>query len=207
MQHAVGGGRAARTSPDMLALLRERTGPSHERLDAAFGSLVLDRRADLIRFLSAHAIGLAPLQAVFRRFVEEELGLAAPDYLDMLRDDLHRLGMKSAALPTLATPPEIAASGSAAGVGYVIAGSRLGLAVIRRQGYWGEQQGFRSRYMEDDSGPACWKALLPWLREHAFTALDCEAVPAAALASFDTFARAFAVSPAEESLKEMGVDG
>lgn len=194
-------------SPDMLALLREHTGPSHEKLDAAFGSLALDRREGLVRFLSAHTIGMTPLQDAFRRFVGEELDMPAPDYLAMLHKDLSALGVDPTALPSLDMLPETAKDAGAPGVGYVIAGSRLGLSVIRRQGYWGEEQGFRSLYMEDDSGPACWKALLPWLRQRNFNRAERDAVSAAALASFDTFARAFAVSPTEDSLREMGADG
>lgn len=191
----------------MLALLREHTKPSHERLDSAFGSLALDRREGLVRFLAAHTIGMTPLHETFRHFVSEELNMPAPDYLTMLHKDLAALGVDPMALPSLDMPPEAATDAGAPGIGYVISGSRLGLSVIRRQGYWGEQQGFRSLYMEDDSGPACWKALLPWLRQRNFNRAEEEAVSDAALASFDTFARAFAVSPAEDSLKEMGADG
>ena len=202
MQLDLGKSRDVEASPDMLALLREHTKPSHERLDSAFGSLALDRREGLVRFLAAHTIGMTPLHETFRHFVSEELNMPAPDYLTMLHKDLAALGVDPMALPSLDMPPE-----AATGIGYVISGARLGRSVIRRQGYWGERQGFRSLYMEDDSGPACWKALLPWLRQRNFNRAEEEAVSDAALASFDTFARAFAVSPAEDSLKEMGADG
>ncbi|WP_404482279.1 heme oxygenase [Novosphingobium sp. BL-52-GroH] len=180
--------------PDMLSILREATGPSHERLDALFGSLALSRRRDLARFLAAHAIGLAPMFPVFRRFVGEELGLDCPDYPAMLRADLAALGTDPDALPVLDVPAAILPDEAAAGVGYVICGSRLGLTVIRQQGYWGEAEGFRSAYMTDGRGHEAWKALVPRLRGLRPAAGPAETARAAALAAFDTFARAFAAS-------------
>jgi heme oxygenase len=176
--------------PDVLTLLREATGPSHERLDAAFGSLDLSKRADLAGFLSAHAIGLEPLFPAFRAFVEDELGLECPDYPAMLRADLDALGV--GALPSIAARPGIGDEAGRAGVAYVVSGSRLGLVVIRQRGYWGEAQGFRSAYMSDGRGHEAWKALVPVLRSRTRPGMDVDAVRTAALAAFDTFADAFA---------------
>lgn len=184
----------ASSKPDLLSLLREKTGPSHERLDASFGSLDLARRDDLARFLAAHAIGLAPMFPVFRSFVEERLGLDCPDYPAMLAADLAALGIDADALPSLETPDEIAPIGAEAGVGYVICGSRLGLAMIRQRGYWGEAEGFRSAYMTDGRGHDAWKALVPQLRGQPATPPMAEAAQAAAMAAFDTFSAAFAAS-------------
>ncbi|HUD29641.1 MAG TPA: biliverdin-producing heme oxygenase [Novosphingobium sp.] len=183
---------AASPKPDLLSQLREATGPSHERLDASFGSLDLARRHDLARFLAAHAIGLAPLFPVFRAFVEGELGLSCPDYPAMLAEDLAALGVDAQALPVLDVPAAIAPPEAAAGVGYVICGSRLGLAMIRQRGYWGEAEGFRSAYMTDGRGHEAWKALVPHLRGRA--PADATTPRDAALAAFDTFSAAFAAS-------------
>lgn len=180
--------------PDMLSVLREATGPSHERLDASFGALDLSDRADLGRFLSAHAIGLAPLFPVFRAFVETRLGLECPDYPAMLQADLVALGVDVGNLPVLPAPAEITPQGAAAGVAYVVCGSRLGLVVIRQKGYWGEAQGFRSAYMSDGRGHEAWKALVPILRGKDHSPEEIDAARAAALAAFDTFTRAFAAS-------------
>lgn len=187
------------TAPDLLSLLRTATGPSHERLDASFGSLDLSRRGDLVRFLAAHAIGLAPLFPVFRAFVEERLGLDCPDYPAMLAADLAALGIDGDTLPALEVPTQIAPIGAEAGVGYVICGSRLGLAMIRQRGYWGEAEGFRSAYMTDGRGHEAWKALVPQLRGQRATPAAAETASAAALAAFDTFSAAFAAS---ESTKQ-----
>lgn len=182
------------TRPDLLGLLREATGPAHERLDASFGSLDLSRRDDLARFLSAHAIGLAPLFPVFRAFLEERLGLECPDYPAMLAADLAALGTQVASLPVLETPAAIGPVGAEPGVGYVVCGSRLGLAMIRQRGYWGEAEGFRSAYMTDGRGHEAWKALVPLLRGQAPSPDAAQAARDAALAAFDTFSAAFAAS-------------
>lgn len=180
--------------PDMLSVLREATGPSHERLDASFGSLALSTRADLARFLAAHSIGLAPMFPVFRAFVEQELHLECPDYPAMLRADLTALGVDPDALPVLPAPDAIAAGDAALGVAYVICGSRLGLTMIRQRGYWGEAEGFRSAYMTDGRGHEAWKTLVPKLRGQPYTPEQADVMRAAALAAFDVFSRAFEVS-------------
>jgi heme oxygenase len=183
------------TLPDMLSLLRAATGPSHERLDASFGALALTRQSDLAQFLAAHAIGLAPLFPVFRPFIENELGLECPDYPAMLHADLAVLGIDAGALPALDVPAAVLAGPeAAAGVAYVVCGSRLGLAMIRQRGYWGESEGFRSTYMTDGRGHEAWKTLVPRLRGKPYTPAQAERTSAAALAAFETFTRAFDAS-------------
>lgn len=185
---------------DILTLLRTATGPSHERLDASFGALDLSTREGLVRFLAAHAIGIAPLFETFRAFVEGELKLSCPDYPQMLRSDLGALGVDADALPAIATPAAIDAEGAAAGIAYVVCGSRLGLVVIRQRGYWGEAQGFRSAYMSDGQGHDAWKALVPILRGRTpgpgQAANQADAARDAALAAFETFTLAFEASAA-----------
>lgn len=178
--------------PDMLSLLREATGPAHERLDASFGALDLTKRADLARFLAAHAMGLAPLFGPFKGYLEGELKLECPDYPAMLRADLDALGVRD--LPVVEAPAAIAAASGDAGLSYVVCGSRLGLAVLRQRGYWGEQNGFRSSYMSDGRGHDAWKALVPVLRTGSFTPEQADTMRSAALAAFATFESAFAAS-------------
>jgi heme oxygenase len=186
--------------PDMLSVLREATGPSHERLDASFGSLDLATQPGLTRFLAAHAIGLAPMFPVFSAFVEQQLGLECPDYPAMLRADLQALGTDTAAFPALDIPAEIAGAAAspeaATGIAYVVCGSRLGLAMIRQRGYWGEAQGFRSTYMSDGRGHEAWRALVPVLKARRYAPAQAETARQGALAAFETFARAFAASAA-----------
>lgn len=184
---------------DLLETLRGATGPRHESLDALFGALDLMARADLARFLAAHAIGMKPLEAAVRSFAKQELGTDLPDYGALLSADLAELGVNADRLPAGPddAPRDAAAPlapDAAAGIAYVVLGSRLGLAMMRRGGYWGEASGFRSRYMEDQSGQAAWKALVPVLRQRPGTGPAATAAASAAVAAFETFARAFDAS-------------
>lgn len=176
--------------PDMLSQLREATGQAHESLDASFGALDLSQRVGLARFLAAHAMGLEPLFPAFRTFVERELQLECPDYPAMLRADLDALGVGE--LPATAVAEGLDAPGADAGISYVVCGSRLGLAVLRQRGYWGERDGFRSSYMSDGRGHDAWKALVPVLRTRKFAPDEADAMRRGALAAFATFANAFA---------------
>lgn len=183
-------------SPDMLGQLRAATAPAHARLDAAFGALDLRQEEGCRRFLAAHAIALRALFPRFARFVQDELSSPCPDYPAMLAQDLAERGCEADALPLLDAPAPAMAGDAAAGMAYVIAGSRLGNAVIRRNGYAGRETGRPSRYMEDDAGHALWKALVPWLRARAFPPRQRERCEAAALATFTAFEHAHALSAA-----------
>ncbi|WP_236554915.1 heme oxygenase [Novosphingobium sp. 9U] len=147
-------------------------------------------RADYVRFLSGHAIGLAPLFGSFQAFAEQDLGMACPDYPEMLRQDLAALGVDSARLP------QVAASGGLTrlATGYVIAGSRLGLTMIRRQGYWGAAHALPSAYMEDERGLAIWKEAASLMKQRDLGDLEAQAERDAAVATFDTFRAAFVAS-------------
>lgn len=180
--------------PNMLADLRASTSAAHERLDASFGSLDLTQEDGFIRFLRAHAVGMKCLFPAFADFVETTLGIDCPDLMGMLERDLQSLGIPLSEIPDIVPSPALRADHSGAGVAYVVCGSRLGLEVIRRGGYWGSGTGFRSLYMEDDLGRACWKALVPWLRDAQPASQERDEVLAAAIASFEAFANAFAVS-------------
>lgn len=174
----------------LLTRLREATQESHETLDAAFGSLDLAHRDDYVRFLAGHAIGMEPLFGSFRSFVEDDLGLECPDYPAMLRADLSALGLDAHDLPKVSPAAQL----SPPAVGYVVAGSRLGLTVIRRNGYWGRDQGLASSYMEDDHGAVIWKQAAAELKQRAADEPLAVRESEAAVAAFDTFRQAFAVS-------------
>jgi|EndMetStandDraft_6_1072998.scaffolds.fasta_scaffold01421_4 heme oxygenase len=179
-------------SESMHEALRSATRASHEALDASFGSLDLRDEADFQRFLTAHFIGLAPLFPHYRTFVTEELGLAAPDFPGMLRADLARLDRGSSTLPTIEAP----SPASAAGVTYVLAGSRLGLAMIRKRGYWGKDAGSTSAYMEDSDGIAVWRALTAWMGAQTPGPQALGEICISATLAFDVFRQAFALSEA-----------
>jgi len=81
-------------------------------------------------------------------------------------------------------------------VTYVLAGSRLGLAMIRKRGYWGRDAGRTSAYMEDSDGIAVWRALTAWMGVQAPSPDALGAMCTSATQSFDTFRQAFALSEA-----------
>lgn len=174
----------------MLPTLRAHTADAHAALDASFGSLALHERPDYVGFLRAHAIGLAPLFDSYQAFVANELAVPCPDFMGMLQQDLSELGEDFAGLPRLDVPDDLEASG----VAYVVSGSRLGLTMIRRGGYWGQDNGLPSRYMEDETGLQVWKALLPWMKNRGARADEEAGAARAALVAFDTFGAAFASS-------------
>lgn len=191
-------------TPDLLTALRTATTASHEALDASFGALDLSSRAGYARFLRAHALGLAPLFGAFRDTIERELALPCPDYPALLAADLAALGdPRIEPAPPL---PLLAEAGAGLGVAYVVCGSRLGLSVLRQRGTWGETNGIATAYITDPHGHAAWKALVPRLRRTDATTPESGTARAAALSSFDSFARAFAVSAASDTVPQ-GADG
>ena len=177
----------------LLHHLRQATAPSHDSLDAAFGSLDLKTRDGYARFLSGHAIGLAPLFDSFHSFVTRDLSMNCPDYRAMLHADLAALGIDADSLPELAKDTALSPRSS----GYVIAGSRLGLTTLRRNGYWGQSQALPSSYMEDDSGLAIWKETAIRFKAIEPDADEAARESAGAVAAFDTFRAAFVASAPE----------
>lgn len=174
----------------MLKQLREATRASHEDLDAAFGALDLADRGEYGRFLTAHYIAVAPLYPAFRDFCAAELDVAAPDFPGMLRDDLAEIGLDASALPVLAAPVTL----DPAEVTYVLAGSRLGIAAIRKHDYWGRSHATACRYMEDTDGLAVWRGLTAWMRGRPCVSPAPEPRGASALTAFALFREAFAAS-------------
>ncbi len=192
----------------LLERLRRATRDAHARLDTAFSALDLASAPGCTRFHVAHALALDALAPLFAAFVHEELERPAPDFPAMLAHDLAARGVEVADLPELELPAAIRVPEGAAGLCYVIAGSRLGNAVIRAQGYHGRTSGNPSRYMEDDTGHGVWKAFTAWARARSFAANEAAAIEEAARATFAHFAAAFAASHAwEQEQEQAGAHG
>lgn len=182
-------GRDPATRPDLLQSLRGATQASHESLDRKLGALALDEQDSYTHFLSVHFAGISPLFAAFDRFVSDELAIDAPDFPEMLRADLSELGIDAGSLRRLEKHPDA----QGAGLAYVIAGSRLGVAAIARGGYWGKSHECASRYMTDTKGLAIWRALVPFLQNGTYSPTRTRHACDAALAGFATFEAAFEV--------------
>ncbi|MEW9856974.1 biliverdin-producing heme oxygenase [Novosphingobium sp. M1R2S20] len=174
----------------LLSHFRTATKASHELLDSAFGSLDLSDRADYVRFLSGHYMGMAPVIGQFRNFVEGTLGLQYPDYSRMLREDLAALEVDADSLPGVTPSGEV----SPEAAGYVVSGSRLGLTTLARAGYWGRSHDLPSAYMDDVEGLSIWKSTAALLKEDMPDDARAKRQSMAAVVVFDTFREAFATS-------------
>ena len=173
------------------------TGASHDALDSSFTRLDLTEHDDYACFLGTHAIGLAALYDYHASFVRETLGMPAVDYPGMLLDDLAEIDITMEALPKI----EILGDHEPAGIAYVLSGSRLGLAMIRKQPYWGATHGRASRFMEDESGIATWKAVSTWLKRQPGNGPLAEAASRAAMAAFDTYEKALRLALAQSAVR------
>lgn len=176
--------------PGLLAHLRSATADAHASLDNQFSTLPLTDAEGYRRFLAGHAIGWAPLWPQFRDFVGDALALPVPDYPAMLTADLADLGTAAADLPRL--PDSLAECPAAAT--YVLAGSRMGIAMIRRQPSFASEHGRAGRYMADASGPDLFRALRDWMDGPDSAAVDRDAAVRGALDAFAVFAAAFDLS-------------
>ncbi|WDF73094.1 hypothetical protein [Novosphingobium sp. KACC 22771] len=148
---------------DLRLWLRQETGALHDRLDDGMSRLDLSTRAGLETFLISHVYGLRAVLGIARRFAFQSLHIPMPDYLAMAQADLDALG---AAAPDLTADPELnreAHATDGAGECYVILGSRMGMSVLRQQGYWRGGDFRHSRYMDDAEEKQAWGALLDWL--------------------------------------------
>ena len=111
--------------------LRQSTLSAHERVDALFSRADLTDRAEYTRFLAAQAAAFVPIERAL------EAGGAAVYVADWpsrrriphLRADLAALGV---AEPVLEPEPTLRGEPAVLGAVYVLEGSRLGGAMLRR---------------------------------------------------------------------------
>ena len=111
--------------------LRAATAAEHDRVDALFSAYDLGGARGYARFLAAQAAALLPVEAALD-------GAGAADLLPcwperrrgaLLAQDLSRLGLPP---PAPVPPPPFADAAALLGGIYVLEGSRLGAAVLRR---------------------------------------------------------------------------
>ncbi len=180
---------------DYRSALRLATAPLHAEIDALFGAFDLGQRDGLTRFLTAQAIGMRACQPRATRFGKRSLGCSAPDYLAVLTADLVVMEADAVQLPRL----ELSEAIADAGVFYVLAGSRMGAAVLRDRATaptpGGPANGVCG-YFAVGEGPAMWRLFREWLTSEERASLAGTApspLPAildAATATFRLFAEA-----------------
>jgi len=111
-------------NPARLAL-RNATGPTHERTDAAFSTLDLGVREDYAVFLASHWLAYSALEPVFAADLPAEA--RPPVMTGLLAEDLAALDL---APPDRARP---VFRGDALGAAYVVGGSHFGKRVLSRR--------------------------------------------------------------------------
>lgn len=120
-----------------------------------------------------------------------QLNGSGSDYPAMMTADLADLGVDTAVL-SMSELPECRNGGSndahrIAGVAYVLAGSRMGIAAIRRQPNWGVNHGRAQAYLSDDSGGPVFRALVDWMKGLDGSSIDRDRALVAARETFGLF--------------------
>lgn len=162
--------------------LRKATAASHARVDAAFSRFRLDDADDYRRFLLAQAAGFLPVEAALDEAGADEL---IPDWAErrrapLLRADLDALNVTA---PELFGPPPIfSGNASMLGATYVLEGSRLGGALLKRQ----LPKSFPRRFLDARQPAGSWRKLLETLDLFLIRQDDLEL---AARAANEVFAR------------------
>ena len=161
--------------------LKERTAAAHDRVDALFARFDLSAPEDYRLFLEAQAEAhLATEQALDTAGAERVL-MDWPRRRrgDALRDDLADLGGE------VRTADRVALAGDAEMLGaiYVLEGSRLGGALLKRQ----LADGAPRRFLDQDQDAGAWRKLLEKLEEALYDSRRLEAAALAAERVFERF--------------------
>lgn len=155
----------------LRAVLREGTRSAHQRLDARMSTLPLDERPSYSRFLHAQAAALVPLEIAL-----EQAGVVylLPDWTWRTRRaallaDIRQLDGEAPALPGFGEQLIDWVDSPAAMIGatYVLEGSRLGGALLRKQVMAAEDPVIRlaSRFLNHGSGENLWLTFNDTLKE------------------------------------------
>jgi heme oxygenase len=135
--------------------LRAGTAAEHERVDRLFSRLDLSEGGDYARFLGAQASAHLPIEAALDAAgagnILEDWPLRRRAHL--LLADLEELGI---APPALIEPPQIADQSAALGAIYVLEGSRLGGAMLKRS----LPDTAPKRFLDAPQAPGSWRKLL-----------------------------------------------
>jgi heme oxygenase (biliverdin-IX-beta and delta-forming) len=167
-----------------VASLRAATAADHEQVDRLFSSLDFAVAADYRRFLLAQAAAFLPVERAL-----DEAGAASllPDWTERRRGSLLIADLEELD----ASPPEPLAcpaldSAGIWGALYVIEGSRLGGALLKR----GLPPAAPRRFLAAPQNKGSWRNLLRLIDQHLIEPQDIETGSAAARMVFSLFERA-----------------
>ena len=176
----------AEAGPDLRSLLRRATSDAHRRLDAGWGGHDFAKRRDYAVFLAAMAAALVPIEAELDRAAQ---GAVPPDWPERRRSgailaDLDALGRPA---PPASVSPRAPGRAEAAGLLYVLEGSRLGGQLLLRQALASSDSGVRdnTRFLRHGEGQRLWPSFTAWLA--ACPPVDREGAVAGALRAFALF--------------------
>jgi heme oxygenase len=162
--------------------LRDGTRVEHERVDRLFGGLDLTAPLDYRLFLTAQATAFLPVETAL-----EQAGVATvvADWPErrrsqLLRDDLAAL---EAPLPAPETAPELVGAPAILGAVYVVEGSRLGGAMLRR----GLADSVPQSFLRHPQGSGAWRKLLETLDHSLYETAALETALRAARSVFGCF--------------------
>lgn len=164
--------------------LRQATAASHDEVDGLFSGLDLSTCAGYRAFLSAQAYAHLPVEAALDAAGASRVFADWPDRrrAALLSADLSDLGLEVSSGPA----PVLSGAAEIAGAAYVIEGSRLGGALLRRA----VAEGLPARFLAAPAAPGAWRALLLRLDDLLADEADLARAIAAARGVFALFAAA-----------------
>ena len=163
--------------------LRDQTAAAHDRVDALFSTVDLADRHEYGRFLTAQAKAFLPAEQGLEQGGIAEVLIDWPERRrsHLLIQDLEALGLT---VPDVEPPPPLAGTSALLGGAYVLEGSRLGGAMLRRAVPDDLPAAFLSA-----SYPGGWRTLIFLLDERLTSDLAMDEAVAAAQAVFTLFER------------------
>ncbi|MCJ2081630.1 biliverdin-producing heme oxygenase [Methylobacterium sp. J-090] len=172
--------------PDLRALLRQATSEAHRRLDTGWAGHDFGERGAYGAFLVAMAAALVPLEA---DLALAEPGALPPDWPARRRSgallaDLAALGHSG---PPAPAPPRAPTRPEAAGLLYVLEGSRLGGQLLLRQALASSDPAVRdnTRFLRHGEGQRLWPSFAAWLADRPPS--DADGAATGALRAFALF--------------------
>lgn len=168
--------------------LKSATLLKHDRLDRRLSELRLEHAGDYLTFLLLQS----PVASLEAALDAAGVGLDLPDWplrvrADALSADLASLG---SSLPDVSlAPPDLTSAPARMGVAYVLEGSRLGAAVLRRAVHGSPDPRVRasSRFLDHGQGQDLWRRFQVRLEDALDTEPRRAAAGLAACWAFDAF--------------------
>ena len=172
--------------------LRAATAESHAALDATVAAFGLGTPAGYAAFLTASAVALGPLE---RGLELAGVGAWLPDWPRRARrGGLARdLAMLGKAPPPVREPASVPSPAFAAGLLYVLEGSRLGARFLARQ-VRAAGAGLPLAYLTHGEGEDLWRSFLVWLEAIPKVGFWTDEAEAGARYGFRCFSDAFAAA-------------